>query len=107
MGWRRAANNSLLFAFSPDEESSQKFIPFVGVSVVVAMLSQASWDMFSSVNLNLPGVEQKPLVALRQMISNLVVGCSCLIFKQTSKTLQQTTGCILLLRQECDVSLET
>uniref|UniRef100_A0A8B9EG47 Phosphofurin acidic cluster sorting protein 2 n=1 Tax=Anser cygnoides TaxID=8845 RepID=A0A8B9EG47_ANSCY len=30
---RRAINNSFLFAFSPDEESSQKFIPFVGVSV--------------------------------------------------------------------------
>ncbi|NWR18628.1 PACS2 protein, partial [Emberiza fucata] len=29
---------------SPDEESSQKFIPFVGVSVVVVMLSQASWS---------------------------------------------------------------
>lgn len=54
-GWRRAANNSLLFAFSPDEESSQKFIPFVGVSVVVVVLSQASWNMFSGVHLNLPG----------------------------------------------------
>lgn len=32
--WKQAANNSFLFAFSPDEESSQKFIPFVGVSVI-------------------------------------------------------------------------
>ncbi|NWZ40795.1 PACS2 protein, partial [Brachypodius atriceps] len=32
---------------SPDEESSQKFIPFVGVSVVGVVLSQASWNMFS------------------------------------------------------------
>ncbi|NWX63555.1 PACS2 protein, partial [Promerops cafer] len=29
---------------SPDEESSQKFIPFVGVSVVMVMVSQASWS---------------------------------------------------------------
>lgn len=36
-----------------------------------------------------------------------MVGCSCLVCKQTSKTLQQTAGCLLLLRQECDVSLET
>ncbi|XP_064283543.1 phosphofurin acidic cluster sorting protein 2 isoform X5 [Passer domesticus] len=40
-GWRQAANNSLLFAFSPDEESSQKFIPFVGV-VKVGIVEQSS-----------------------------------------------------------------